>query len=158
MTQIHVHDSRTRHGRVRPLALAYLRVSTAEQAVHGASLDAQRASLQAEADRRGWDVEFVVDEGLSAKNMRRPGLTGALERLDRGEADVLLAIRLDRVSRSVRDFSELLERAKGKGWRLTLLSPDLDTGDLAGTFMAHVFAALSEFELAIEGSTRWDHP
>ena len=158
MTQIHVHDSRTRHTRVSPLALAYLRVSTAEQVEHGASLDAQRASLQAEADRRGWDIEFVVDEGLSAKDMRRPGLTDALARLDNHEADVLLAVRLDRVSRSVRDFSELLERAKRKGWRLTLMSPDLDTGDPSGTFVAHVFAALAEFELAIEESTRWDHP
>lgn len=76
--------------RPRPLALAYVRVSTDEQANEGASLDAQRAALTAEADRRGWDVELVADEGVSAKNLNRPGLADALVRLDRGDADVLL--------------------------------------------------------------------
>ena len=154
MTHIHVRNSRTQHARTRPLALAYLRVSTAEQVEQGARLDAQRAALQAEADRRGWDIEFVINEGLSAKNMRRPGLTEALARLDNHEADVLLAVRLDRVSRSVRDFSEVLERAKRKGWRLTLMMPKIDTGDPAGEFVAHVFAALSEYQLATEESLR----
>ena len=42
--------------RTRPLALAYIRVSTTDQAEHGASLEAQRAALAAEAERRGWTV------------------------------------------------------------------------------------------------------
>ena len=78
--------SRIRTTRSRPLALAYVRVSTVEQAQEGASLEAQRGSLQAEASRRGWDVELVSDEGYSAKDLKRPGLLDALERLDRGEA------------------------------------------------------------------------
>lgn len=54
-----------------------------------------------------------------------------LERLDRGDADVLISAKLDRVSRSVRDFAGLLERAQRKGWRLVLL--DLgDTSTAAG--------------------------
>lgn len=48
--------------RSRPLALAYVRVSTVEQVQDGASLDAQRAALVAEGERRGWDVEMVADE------------------------------------------------------------------------------------------------
>lgn len=80
-----------------PLALAYIRVSTTDQAENGASLDAQRATLIGEADRRGWDVEIVADEGLSAKNLNRPALQTALTRLDRGQAQYLLAVRLDRV-------------------------------------------------------------
>ncbi|KYK01903.1 hypothetical protein AUV02_01755 [Micrococcus sp. CH3] len=57
-----------------PLALAYVRVSTEDQAEHGASLDAQRAALAAEADRRGRDFEVVADEGLTGKFLNRPGL------------------------------------------------------------------------------------
>src|SRR5689334_10566876 len=106
--------------RSRPLALAYVRVSTAEQATEGASLDAQRAAVLAEAERRGWDVEVVADEGFSAKDLRRPGLSGALGRLDAGEADALIATRLDRVSRSVADFAGLLARAKRRSWRMVL--------------------------------------
>lgn len=138
--------------RRRPLALAYVRVSTAEQAIEGASLEAQREALVREAKSRGWDVELVADEGYSAKDLRRPGLTGALDRLDRGDADALLAIRLDRVSRSVADFAGLLSRAKRRGWRLVLLSPDLDTEDAAGKFTAHVLAAAAEYERDLIGA------
>src|SRR5689334_19964591 len=101
-----------RANRVRPLALGYVRVSTAEQATEGASLEAQQEALTAEADRRGWELEMVSDAGWSAKNLRRPGLTDALVRLDRGQADALVAVRLDRVSRSVADFAALLARAR----------------------------------------------
>ena len=133
----------------RPVAVAYVRVSTQGQAVDGASLAAQETMLRAEAIRRGWDVELVVDEGFSGKDMRRPGLVAALERLDMGTAQVLIAVRLDRLSRSVADFATLLERAARRGWRLLLLSPELDTADASGKFMAHVLAAAAEFERAL---------
>src|SRR3954447_20690512 len=66
----------------------------------GAGLDAQRATLQAEADRRGWALEFVIEEGLSAKDLNRPALVAALNRMDKGEADVLMVNKLDRLSRA----------------------------------------------------------
>ncbi len=132
--------------RTTPLALAYVRVSTAEQAENGASLDAQRATLTAEARRRGWDVEVVADEGASAKSLNRPGLLAALERLDRGDADYLLAVRLDRISRSVADFAGLLDRAAKRGWGLAMLSPNLDTTDAAGRFTANVLASAAQYE------------
>ena len=144
--------ARTKTSRAKPLALAYVRVSTAEQANDGASVDAQRALLEAEARRRGWDCEVIADEGFSAKDLRRPGLTSALERLDAGVADALLALRLDRVSRSVADFAGLLARAKKKSWRIVLLSPNLDTEDPAGKFTAHVLAAAAEYERDLIGA------
>lgn len=131
---------------MRPLALGYVRVSTADQVDNGASLDAQRTALTAEADRRGWDLELVADEGLSGKNMNRPALLEALDRLDRGEADTLISIRLDRVSRSVADFAGLLDRAGRKGWGLVLLSPALDLADPAGRFTANVLASAAQYE------------
>lgn len=137
--------------RSRPLALAYVRVSTTEQAEHGASLDAQTGTLTAEADKRGWDVEIVADEGFSAKSLKRPGLQAALSRLDRGEADYLMAVRLDRVSRSVSDFAGLLDRSSKKGWGLALLSPNIDTGDPAGRFTANVLASAAQYERELIG-------
>lgn len=139
------------NSRPRPLALAYVRVSTADQVEHGASLDAQRATLADEARRRGWDVEIVADEGLSAKSLNRPGLLSALARLDHGEADYLLAIRLDRVSRSVADFAGLLDRAQRRGWGLVLLSPNIDTADPAGRFTANVLASAAQYERELIG-------
>jgi DNA invertase Pin-like site-specific DNA recombinase len=143
---------RTHKHRDRPLALAYVRVSTEEQANEGASLAGQRQALVDEADRRGWDVEVIADEGLSASSLNRPGLRRALERLDAGSADALLAVRLDRVSRSVADFAGLLARARRKRWRLVMLSPNLDTEDAAGKFTAHVLAAAAEYERDLIGA------
>jgi len=132
--------------RPRPLALGYVRVSTADQVENGASLDAQRTALTVEADRRGWDLEIVADEGLSAKNLNRPALAAALDRLDRGDADTLLSLRLDRISRSVADFAGLLDRADRKGWGLVLLSPSLDLAGPAGRFTANVLASAAQYE------------
>jgi len=134
----------------RPLALAYARVSTDMQAEHGASLDAQETTLRAEADRRGWDVEIIREEGKSAATLtKRPKLLAALARLDRAEADVLLAVRLDRVSRSVVDFAAMMQRAERRGWALTFTATAIDTTDASGRFSAHVMIAAAEFERAL---------
>lgn len=70
----------------------------------------------------------------------------------RGEADALLATRLDRVSRSVVDFAGVLARAKRRDWQFVLLSPNLDTSDPAGKFTAHVLAAAAEYERDLIGA------
>jgi DNA invertase Pin-like site-specific DNA recombinase len=130
-----------------PLALAYVRVSTVDQAEEGASLAAQTAALTAEAERRGWAVEIVVEAGKSAKSLNgRPALAEALDRLDRGAASYLLCVRLDRLSRSVSDFAGLVDRARRKGWGLVLQSPALDLSDPAGEFTANVLASAAQYE------------
>jgi DNA invertase Pin-like site-specific DNA recombinase len=133
-----------------PLALAYCRVSTLEQADEGASLDAQESRLRSEAAHRGWVIEIVREEGKSAKSITgRPLLVEALRRLDAKEADVLLAVRLDRVSRSLHDFAGLYERSERKGWALVVPESGIDTTAEASPtarFSAQIQAAAAEFE------------
>jgi DNA invertase Pin-like site-specific DNA recombinase len=139
--------SATRSADAGPVrALAYIRVSTDQQVESGAGMDAQRSALTAEAERRGWHLEVVVDAGLSGKDMRRPALVDALDRLDRGQADVLLATKLDRVSRSVADFARLLDRAHSHGWRVVLLDLGVDTATPAGEFVANTLASAAQYE------------
>ena len=126
--------------------LGYLRVSTSEQADSGAGLDAQRMAITAEADRQGWAVEFVTDAGLSGATLARPALTDALDRLDRGDADALVAAKLDRVSRSVADFAGLLDRAQRKGWRLVLLDTGVDTSTASGELVSNMLASAAQYE------------
>src|SRR5205814_2425028 len=93
-------------------ALGYIRVSTDEQVASGAGLDAQRAVILAEAKRRGWPVEVVSEpKGASSATLQRPGLSAVLDQLDRGEAQVLIVAKLDRLSRSVTQGSQIIERA-----------------------------------------------
>src|SRR3954451_4598324 len=95
-------------------AVAYLRVSTDEQAAHGVSLAAQKGKVAAYAEL--YDLELVAvieDGGASGKTLDRPGLKRALAVLHRGEAGALVVFKLDRLTRSVRDLGELLERHFG---------------------------------------------
>ncbi|MEX5300876.1 recombinase family protein [Kocuria sabuli] len=142
--------ARFRPSHTRSVCIAYCRVSTEDQAERGASLDAQRSTLIEEADRRDWEVRVVTDE-KSAKDLNRPGLQSALADLDEGRADHLMAVRLDRVSRSVADFAGMLDRANRKGWGLVMLSPNIDTSDPAGRFTSNVLASAAQYERELIG-------
>lgn len=139
-----------------PMALAYCRVSTGEQVNSGAGLEAQRSALQAEADRRGWALEFILEDGLSAKDLNRPALMGALARLDKGEADVLMVSKLDRLSRSVKDFGGLLDRAAKRRWSVLCLDLGVDTTTPVGEFTANVVASASQYERRLIGQRTKD--
>jgi hypothetical protein len=61
--------------------LAYVRVSSEEQADRRAGLEAQRAAIQRECEKREWKVvEVIQDAGFSAKDLKRPGVRAAPRR------------------------------------------------------------------------------
>lgn len=131
-------------------AIGYVRVSTEEQATEGVSLAAQRAKLQAYATVADLElVEIVADEGISGKRTsNRPGLQKALAMLAAGQADALVVVKLDRLSRSTRDVLDLADAAQGESWALHSLSEKLDTSSAAGRFVLTILAALAEMERA----------
>lgn len=126
--------------------IGYLRVSTDEQARSGLGLEAQRVTLQAFAKAAGHDIEWVADEGESGKNGNRPGLRMALGMLRKGEADALAVAKLDRLSRSVHDFSGMLRTAQAEKWRIVALDMGIDTSNMTGRLVAHILMAVSEWE------------
>lgn len=132
----------------RTRTVAYVRVSTEKQADRGVSLEAQRAKVEAYATLYELDVvEIVVDAGVSAKTLDRPGLTKALGMLRSGKADALLVVKLDRLTRSVRDLGELVERyfAPGKAALLSV-GEQIDTRSAAGRLVLNVLASVSQWE------------
>src|SRR3954451_18546636 len=137
---------------VRLVVIACLRVSTSEQADSRAGLEAQRAAILAEAVRRGWShVEFVEDAGYSARSLRRPGLEGALARLRRGDAAVLVVSKMDRLSRSLLDFAGIMQRAQREGWALVALDSPADLTTASGEAMAGVMAVFAQLERRLIG-------
>jgi DNA invertase Pin-like site-specific DNA recombinase len=127
--------------------IGYVRVSTEEQNVSGAGLEAQRAAIIAECDRRGWQlVDMLEDAGYSAKDLRRPAIQAALETLQRGEARGLVVAKLDRLSRSMLDFTSVMATAQKQGWALVALDCAVDTTTPAGEAMANVLATFAQFE------------
>jgi DNA invertase Pin-like site-specific DNA recombinase len=129
------------------VAVAYARVSTDVQ-VEGLSLRSQERVLCGEVERRGWSLAGrVVRESASAKSLRgRPLLCEALRALDAGEADVLVVAKLDRLSRSARDFYDLMDRARRRGWFVLCLDPPVDMTSPFGEAMAGMAAVFAQLE------------
>jgi DNA invertase Pin-like site-specific DNA recombinase len=124
----------------------YVRVSTDEQAESGAGRGAQRQRITEEADRRGWNVTWFIDDGYSGAAKDRPALAEALKGLKDGTYEMLVSAKLDRLSRSVVHLGSLIELAEEEGWSLVLLDFDVDTSKPTGRLVAHVLAAVAEFE------------
>src|SRR4051794_8522343 len=92
------------------VVIAYLRVSTDEQAASGAGLAAQAAAIEAEVERRDWRLlRRYTDAGVSGKTViGRPQLHAAMDAIEAGEAGTLMVAKLDRLSRSLLDFAALM--------------------------------------------------
>jgi DNA invertase Pin-like site-specific DNA recombinase len=133
--------------------IGYLRVSTDEQHSSGAGLGAQRSAIENECTRRGWELLRIVgeDAGASSATLDRKGLTSALEALDAGKADVLVIAKLDRLSRSVAQGAQVMDRAKRKGWSLVALDFGLDTTTPAGEMVANVILSTAQYERRLIG-------
>lgn len=128
-------------------AIGYTRVSTTEQGESGLGLDAQRTAIDAEVARRGWDTAGIVTDVASGKSTNgRHELVAALDRLDRGDADVLIVAKLDRLARSTLDFAAIAERAERHGWALVALDAQVDTTTPSGRLMLDVVAAFAAYE------------
>ncbi|MBK8015119.1 MAG: recombinase family protein [Deltaproteobacteria bacterium] len=129
--------------------IGYVRVSTEDQAQHGVSLAAQRERLAAHASAHGYDLIGVEgDEGVSGKvdPRKRPGLSRALALVRDGGADGLVFLKLDRLSRSVRDILKLADEAKRRGWHIASVHEHIDTSTASGKFTLGVLALLAEME------------
>ncbi len=94
--------------------------------------------------------------GKSMDRKKRPGLAQALDDLDAGTADVLLAAKLDRLSRSAADFGQIMARSEAKKWRVIVLDVAVDTSTPAGELLVGVMAQFAQFERRIIGQRTKD--
>lgn len=90
--------------------LGYVRVSTEDQGKKGVSPAEQESKIVGYCALYEHQlIGIEADLGVSAKTLDRPALRAQLDRLDRGEADGLIVAKLDRLSRNIRDWGELIE-------------------------------------------------
>lgn len=131
--------------------VGYVRVSTGEQSESGLGMEAQRAAITAEVERRGWElVGIFEDAGISGKALSgRPGLQGALSAVRSTEGSALVVAKLDRLSRSLLDFAALMQQSQREGWGLLALDLGVDTSTPSGEMMANVMATFAQFERRI---------
>lgn len=125
----------------------YARVSTAAQVAHGTSLVDQGKRTKAAVIGRGWThVGHFSDAGESGAKVDRRGLNALLSEVAAGRIDVVVATKIDRVSRSAVGFLNLVERLRREGCHLLLIDEGIDTSTSAGELVASLLATVAAFE------------
>jgi DNA invertase Pin-like site-specific DNA recombinase len=109
----------------------------------------QRERIKAWAKAKGHAVaKWHEDLDQPGSKADRPGLTAAIGRIESGASEGLIVARLDRFGRSVQDSANLLARIRDAGGVLCTVAEGIDTSGYMGKFLADLFAALGELELA----------
>jgi len=129
--------------------IVYCRVSTADQADSGVSLDSQQSKCAAFAALYELEiVEVIVDAGESGKTLDRPGLERALGLLRAGKAEGLLVGSLNRLTRSVADWQTLIDGyfSEKAGKQLLSVADCVDTRSAAGRLVLNVLLSVSQWE------------
>lgn len=134
-------------GKVPNCIRCYIRVSTEEQAQEGFSLPVQKERLQ-DFIRSQWGknvpIEWYEDEGESAKSLNRTHLR-RLRREAKG-GDLVLVLKLDRLTRSVRDLYELLQEWEERDILFRSATEPYDTRSSEGKFMIGLLGLLAQWE------------
>lgn len=93
----------------------------------------------------GYDYEVFEDKGISGKNIeKRPELQKILKRLN--EFDIVLVWKLSRLSRSVRDFANMLYEFDKNKTRFISYNEKIDTQDASGKLLMYVISIVAEIE------------
>jgi site-specific DNA recombinase len=129
----------------------YCRVSIGKQ-LDGVSLEAQESRIRAFALAKGWDLsEVLVERAKSGKNMKRPLVERLRREVREGRVEAVIVLKLDRISRSVRDLLDLLETFQKHGTSFVSVTESLDTSSSMGKFVLTLLGAVAELERATIG-------
>lgn len=135
----------------RKSAGIYIRVSTEDQAREGFSLGEQKEKLLQLCKFKEYEVFKVYeDAGISAKDMEhRPAFQEMLNDIKNGKINYIVAYKLDRVTRSVRDLEELITKLEQYNCYLVCDRDDVNTSTANGRFFVRMLTVLSQLEIEI---------
>ena len=120
------------------------------------SLDAQRESGEAyvaSQRQEGWVVRPVAydDAGFSGGSLERPALQRLLADVEAGEVDCIVCYKLDRLSRSLLDFTKLMELFDRRNVSFVSVTQRFDTSTSMGRLMLNILLSFAQFEREIIG-------
>ena len=133
------------------IAGIYIRVSTEDQAREGFSLGEQKEKLRQLCKYKDFEIYKIYnDAGISAKNMKdRPAFQQMLEDMKAGKLNYIVAYKLDRVTRSVRDLEVLISTLEQYHCYLICDRDDVNTSTANGRFFVRMLTVLSQLEIEI---------
>ena len=129
----------------------YIRVSTEDQAREGFSLGEQQEKLEQLCKYKDYKIfKIYKDAGISAKDMEhRPAFQQMLQDMRAGKINYIVAYKLDRVTRSVRDLEVLISDLEKHNCYLVCDRDDVNTSTANGRFFVRMLTVLSQLEIEI---------
>ncbi|MBN8485591.1 MAG: recombinase family protein [Sphingomonadales bacterium] len=120
------------------------------------SLDAQREACEAyilSQRHEGWTLVPMRydDGGFSGGNMERPGLKALLADVDGGLVDVIVVYKVDRLTRSLADFSKIVERLDAREASFVSVTQAFNTTTSMGRLTLNVLLSFAQFEREVTG-------
>ena len=120
------------------------------------SLDAQREACEAyiaSQKSEGWIAtrERYDDGGFSGGNLERPGLKQLLADIDDGLIDVVVVYKIDRLSRSLMDFSKLVDVFDRNGVTFVSVTQSFNTTTSMGRLTLNILLSFAQFEREVIG-------
>ena len=113
----------------------------------GISLEAQAEKIRAMALVQGAELGRDHRRKRRVRQEPEPARHGqAAGMVDAGKVKAVIVAKLDRLTRSVKDLCELLERFERRGVALVSVAESLDTGSAAGRLVLNIMAAVSQWE------------
>ena len=127
----------------------YLRVSTEDQAKEGFSLPEQKERLEAFCKFKGYKIyDYYTDAGISAKTGNyRPEFDRLIEDAKNGKINTVIALKLDRLSRSIYDWENLLKTSEKYGFDLVCANDDINTTTANGKMVTRIMMSVSQNEI-----------
>jgi site-specific DNA recombinase len=138
----------------KPLRIAgYVRVSSQRQATEGDSLVAQQHEIEQEVEFRKRrenlnieSLEFYIDAGKSAKDQNRPQLQRLKRDIAAGKIDLVICFKLDRITRSLKDFVDLWALFAEHDVNVSSLREKFDTSMPTGEAMVQLIMVFAQLE------------
>jgi site-specific DNA recombinase len=111
------------------------------------SLDAQRESCAAYAKSQGWTVVGTYDDGgFTGANIERPAFKRLLTDVEGGGIDVIVVYKVDRLSRSLLDFAEVLKRLAAADVAFVSVTQNFSTADSMGRLTLNMLMSFAQYE------------
>ena len=130
------------------IAGIYIRVSTLDQAREGFSLGEQESRLKDFCKAKQYEVYKVyADEGISAKNDKRPAYQSMMNDVKNGTINVIVAFKMDRLTRSVYDVEKLMKIVKEVNCDIDCLADESNTTTSNGRMVMRIMTSVSQNEI-----------
>ncbi|MFW8566175.1 recombinase family protein [Orrella sp. 11846] len=149
--------TKTQSKPVRKRCAVYCRVSTDERLDQEFnSIDAQKEACHAYvASQRaeGWIpvADDYDDPGFSGGNTDRPGLKRLMADIERGQIDIVVVYKIDRLTRSLADFSKMVEVFERQSVSFVSVTQQFNTTTSMGRLMLNVLLSFAQFEREVTG-------